>query len=276
MAADDGGGGGTSNWRDVLPPELRADQSLAQVPDVPTLAKNYLHSQRMIGDRFPLPKSDWKPEQWSEHWTRLGRPDAPDKYKLPEFKFADGFPQIAEDKLKGSLKVLHDLGLTQPQVEGVLKHHFTDLDSAYKSDQERRKVSHAEGMNKLRDHFGSEDKLGFALDRAKAALQKLGGDEKQFESLLTFLDRKNLDNDPAFIILLSKVGEMVMEDRANGGSSTEFKGSAAQAALEIDRLSKDAEFQKALQDPAAPGHVEALERWKAAHYQAYPGKQENN
>ena len=49
-----------STWRDTLPDDLKADPSLATVPDVQTLAKNYLETKKAFGSEKMLrPQPTW-------------------------------------------------------------------------------------------------------------------------------------------------------------------------------------------------------------------------
>jgi hypothetical protein len=49
----------SEGWREHLPEDIRAEPSLANVRDLPGLAKSYVNAQRMIGrDKIVLPKDD--------------------------------------------------------------------------------------------------------------------------------------------------------------------------------------------------------------------------
>jgi hypothetical protein len=265
-----GGGGGTASWRDSLPEDLRNDPLLAPVRDVNELAKMHVHAQRMLGDRLPKPKPDWKPEQWSEFYNNLGRPADPEKYKLPEFQFPEGFPELNKEKMGAALKHLHSVGLTQQQVEGVMKLHFEELAGAHKAQSEARKNAHAQVMLKLNEKLGDPDKVGHALERTRNAIKKLGGETGDFDSLLDFVTEKGLDNNFEFLMM---IGEMMEEDSARGGGhGGGFAPTAAAAASEIERLSYDKDFQAALDNRNAPGHKEAVARWTHLFGVAHPGK----
>lgn len=273
MAPEGGGGGGGSDWRSVLPEDLRNDPLLVAVKDIPDLAKQHVHAQRMLGDRLPKPKPDWKPEQWSELYNNLGRPPEHTKYKLPEYQFPEGFPEIDKGKMDVALKNMHGLGLTQPQLEGIMRMHFEELSSAHKAQSEARKTAHASCMAKLNERLGSSDKVSFALERARNAVKKLAGEGDDFDSLLDYVSDKGLDNNPEFLIMMSRVGAMMEEDKARGGpQGANFSATPSAAASEIDRLSMDAEFQKVLNDERMPGHKEAVARWLHVHSVAHPGK----
>jgi hypothetical protein len=268
-----GGGGGTATWRDSLPEDIRADPLLMPVKDVNELAKTYVHAQRMLGNRIPKPSGDWKPEQWNDFWNGIGRPADHTKYKTPEYQFPEGFPAIDKGKMDAALKHFHGLGFTQPQLEGVLKFYYDDLTSAHKTEMEARKGAHATVMQKLEQHFGGADQMNANLERARNAIRKLAGEGENYESLVGFITEKGLDNNFEFLTMMSKVGEMMEEDRAKGGATSQgFAPNAAAALSELAKLDTDDEFQKALHDARAPGHKEAVARQLQLLGIAHPGK----
>ena len=69
-----------AGWMDRLPPELKGNASLATVPDLPTLAQNYLHTKGLVGKRLEIPGPDAPPEQLAEWREKLGVPKTADDY----------------------------------------------------------------------------------------------------------------------------------------------------------------------------------------------------
>ena len=77
------GGGGEPSFRDSLPEDLRDHASLKDFNDVGSLAKSFVHAQSMIGsDKINLPTDKSTPEQWSQFYKELGRPDSVDGYDV--------------------------------------------------------------------------------------------------------------------------------------------------------------------------------------------------
>ena len=74
------------DWKASLSEDLRNDPSLASINDVASLAKGYVHGQKMIGaDKIVIPKDDASPDEMNEFYNRLGRPE---KYEITK-------PQLA-------------------------------------------------------------------------------------------------------------------------------------------------------------------------------------
>ena len=68
---------------DSLPEDLRVEPSLRNFTDPASMAKSYVHAQRMIGaDKIPLPGKTATDEDWANVWFNLGRPQAPSEYQL--------------------------------------------------------------------------------------------------------------------------------------------------------------------------------------------------
>ena len=107
-----------TDWRAVLSDELRADKSLENIKDIPSLAKSYIHAQKLVGaDKIPVPNKHATEDDWNAVYSKLGRPETPDGYKfnLPEDQ------KVNEEGLKVFADHAHKLGLLPNQAEGMVK-----------------------------------------------------------------------------------------------------------------------------------------------------------
>ena len=44
------------DWKQSIPEDIRADKSLESIKDVGSLAKSYIHAQKLVGsDKIPIP-----------------------------------------------------------------------------------------------------------------------------------------------------------------------------------------------------------------------------
>ena len=258
-----GGGGGAASWIDALPDDLKGSPSLKTIPDVPTLAKNYVEQGKLIGTkRLPEPQATWKPEEWSAFYNQLGRPDAPEKYTLPAPP--RGMESaVDEAMLVEARKHLHGLGLTGKQFTGALEFYYKHLESSAGKSVDAEKASRAEGENTLRREFGT--KYDAKVDLAQSVIRKFGS-----ETLTTFLNEKGLGNHPEVVRLFAKIGEAITEDSAGRAGSGLVIGGATAALGEIEKLKTDPEFITALSVRENPGHKAAVERWEQLHRMAHP------
>ena len=107
-----------TDWRAALSDELRADKSLENIKDIPSLAKSYIHAQKLVGaDKIPVPNKHATEDDWNAVYSKLGRPETADGYKfnLPEDQKVD------ENGLKVFADHAHKLGLLPNQAEGMVK-----------------------------------------------------------------------------------------------------------------------------------------------------------
>ena len=93
------------DWKSTLSEDLRNDPTLSNFKDVESLAKTVVHQQKQMGNRIPIPKTD---EERMEVYTKLGRPEAADKYEvnIPQ-EYNGHFPENAGSEFKN---VAHKIG----------------------------------------------------------------------------------------------------------------------------------------------------------------------
>ena len=263
LTGDKGAGG---SWRDSLPDDLKSDTSLANIKDVASLAKSYVHAQRMIGaDKILAPQKNWTDAQWADFWKQIGRPDSADGYtfKIDASKLPKGF-NIDEGKFKSTRETLHKLGLTDKQATEVLDYYLKNTSGEFAALQQQRDTNRAKALAELKTEYG--EKYDATLDVARSVLRKFGNDE-----LIGMLEESGLGDNPAMIRLFAKIGEAMLDDTARGEGAGLVVGGQAEALAEIAKLKMDKEFQKALMERGI-GHQEAVDRWAALHKKAFPEK----
>src|SRR6187402_285557 len=98
------GGGGTAlaatattttaappDWRTSLSEDYRNSPSIAKFKSQDELAKGYINLEHEFGKpKLPAPQDNWTEKEWGELHGRLGRPEKPEQYELPEVKLEDG------------------------------------------------------------------------------------------------------------------------------------------------------------------------------------------
>jgi hypothetical protein len=268
---DKGGGTGSSggapaSWLDSLPPEYKSEACLQQIKDIPTLAKSYISSQKMIGaDKVALPGKNATPEQWNEFYSKVGRPETHDKYGDPDYAKIAPNIQVDKAQLAEVKKTFHGLGLSDAQARGVLEMYYRRVDGELKAKSESTKAMQEASVSELKREYG--EKWDAKLQTAQGVLKKFGDEGGEFTK---FLDESGLGNDVRLIRLLTKVGEAMLEDTAKGRGPGLAVGEAAAAAAEIKQLSMDEDFQRALNTANHAGHRDAVDKWYELHRQAHP------
>lgn len=275
-SGEGGGSGGSllngntppSDWRASLPDDLKTEASLKDFKDVASLAKSYVHANRLVGQkRLPAPDAKWGDKEWNEFYNAIGRPESPDKYGTPEVKF-EGEAKWDDEKLKTAKAEMHKLGLTDKQAKGLLAYYAGVINGQIKGSSEARAKSYEEAERTLRDEY--KDQFSAKLDTAKAVLKKFGSDE-----MTKALIDAGFDNDPRMVKFLVNIGSAMMEDTTggSGGSGLEVRDST-RAQTEIKQLMTDSEFMTALNSASHVGHKAAVDRWMELHRVAFPGVQE--
>lgn len=254
--------GGAADWRATLPEDIRGNTSLATIPDVPTLAKSYVHAQSMIGmKRLAVPSKDAAPEAWNEVWNTLGRPEAPDKYSPATVKPAAGVT-LDQEGVKKALTVFHQAGLTDSQATKVLDFYTTGLNETHAQMSQRLEQGKSSAEEALRRDWG--DKYNANLEVAQGVLRRFGTPEAMTEI------EAGLGNNPALIKMLHNMGSAMMEDRSKSGPGLVSQTGEAAAQQKIGELKMDENFMKKLNGRNEIGHKEAVEQWLNLHRQASP------
>jgi len=268
---NDPGAGGGNTFLATLPEDIRTDPTLANIKDLPTLAKGYVNAQHLIGSkRVAIPGEKATDQEWGAFYDAAGRPATPDKYELPKLELE---PEVQiDDKQKDEVfKKLHSLGLTNRQAQGVLEMHLNTLNDGVKQTKTATANSSSAAESALKQEWG--DKFTANVDIAKAAIKKFGGDGAG--EVIDFLNKSGLGNNVPLIRLFHKIGLTVQEDvqRQGGGTGLELTDQT-RALQEIESLKTDKLFQEAYGNASNPGHKGAVERWLRLHQVAHPGKQD--
>lgn len=221
-------------WRDTLPDDLKADPTLATVPDVPTLAKNYLATKAMTGKKaYELPQPDWTPEKRKEWHKTIGVPETPDKYPSVDKTILEKAGVPAEVLSTATTK-FHELGLTPDQAKGLLDWYVGDAAKGAELQQVEREKARATGEAALKQEWGD------SFD-AKMGLVKVWLKENGSEDLLKWAEETGAGNNPAFIKALVNSASKTLESNSRLGINPggAVGPAAAQAALSAFKADKE-------------------------------------
>ena len=192
-----------ADWKASLSNELRADKSLENIKDIESLAKSYVHAQKMVGaDKIPVPNKYATEKDWDAVYEKLGRPKTSDGYKfdLPQDK------QVDEVSLKEFSTQAHKLGLLPGQAQGMVK-FYNEMTAKSLQDADSKALAARENSTKeLKQEWGQafDQKVSQAATLAKS----VGATELLNANLA---DGTKLGDHPvmikAFAELASKMGE---------------------------------------------------------------------
>lgn len=258
-SSESGSTNGAFSWRAHLPNELKAEKSLETYGDDPgglaNMAKSYVAAQKLVGTTLRVPKDDAPNEEWAAFYTKLGRPEKPEGYKIdkPE-KLPDGVTWN-ERKVEDFRRIAHEIGLTPKQLAKIVdfetQHTIGARDSAMSAIVEERKA----GEKALKDKWGAGYDRNTRL--ARAAWTRFGGPDG--------VDDK-YGNDPTFVEFMASVGEAMLEDGEITGEILNM-GGPEQIKRQIAEIRADRKHP--FHDPTHKGHAAALEEVDRLYKAAY-------
>jgi hypothetical protein len=147
---------------------LKVHKTLADVKDVPSLAKQFVDAQSLLGNSIRIPSEDAGEEDrrkfhdklvekvpgliptpnpedkeaMSALFKRMGRPDAPEQYEVPE--------GVDATKVSDFAKTAHGLGLSKSQFKAIL----TEINTAAGTRQEQQTEAHLAEIRALKQEWG--------------------------------------------------------------------------------------------------------------------------
>lgn len=240
---------GWTQWSTELPESIRKFKN----PD--DLAKSYIHLEKGLGNRVPVPGENATPEQIAEFHEKLGVPKDPTGYG--EYAVPEG---LAWDKgaEKDFYGAAHKAGLTPKQTKAMIDYHVQAVTKMGQAGAGESKAAEEKAWGELRTMWGANTDRNVAL--AQQTVQTLG--DKEF---VGYLNETGLGNHPAMLKFLAKVGEGLMED---GILKPELVGkSPASAKEEIATLMS----HKSWADRDDPDHKRTIDKIRELTQIAYVG-----
>jgi hypothetical protein len=191
------------NWKDGLPDDLKGEEALKIIQDIPGLAKSYINAQKMVGaDKVVLPGKNATEEDWNQFFQKVGAPkEAKDmEIKLPEkatfdAEFVDAFKDAATKA-----------GLVPKQAQKLVDWFNTANGTKAAALLEKSKETEQGYLKELKTEFGQAfDKKVTEANLALATLDPKGEIPK-------LLAAQGLQSHPALVRFFAQVGEQMRED----------------------------------------------------------------
>ena len=193
------------SWKEAISEEFRNDPNISKFTELDALAKSYINATRMIGqDKVAVPNENSTDDQWNEVYTKLGRPETADKYKL-EVK-SDVVP-IDEGAIKTFAETSHKLGLNNKQAQGILEFYKNSMEGTAQQSKIDTETAQANAEQQLRQEWGKtcEENVKKAGSVAKA---NLGVEVLDMQ----LKDGTRLGDHPDVIKGFAKIADMMSED----------------------------------------------------------------
>jgi hypothetical protein len=241
-------GTNVQDWKLALPPELQEDASLRTINDVSTLAKSYVHAQKLIGaDKIPVPSKHATEEDWKKVYSKLGLPEKLEDYQVELKESAT----LDKNFIENFKKVAHSAGILPKQAQ-ALADWYQEINANAEQEAlkilESRRIEEVEGLKK---------EWGAAFEKnvtaARKALVKFADAD-----MIAYLDKTGLGNDVRLVKLLAKVGDTLKEDTVVGGDAgAPGVMTPAQAKEEINKIMKNPSHPYFIADH--PNHKAAVQ-----------------
>jgi len=205
-----------SDWKESLPDEIKNAPSLQSIKDIASLAKGFVHSQRMVGsDKVALLGKYATDDEYSEFYKKVGRPDDPSEYK---FEVGEDV-EVPNDTVSGMSKIFHEAGLTNRQANMLMNKYVESgmgANPALESIDERQVAQmRQETISSLQKEWGKgyDDNLTIA----NSVMMEFGNIDLRESKLANGM---SVGDHPEIIKLLSNVGSFikskVSEDKLEG------------------------------------------------------------
>ena len=221
-------GTGQTSWRDSLPDDIKGEAMLAQIQDIPSLAKSYLHAQGLIGKKGVFPPGEKATdEEYAKFYDSIGRPPL-DKYELapPQGKEVDA------DDLKWLKETAYQNGMVPKQAQGLLAKWVERNEAKINEQKKAFSESQEKEIQSLKAEWGE----GFdkQLSLANLAIKELGD-----QGFVDYLKKTGLANDVTLTKYLAKVGKALGEDKIRGEGGIKFGQTPQEIQAEINQITAD-------------------------------------
>ena len=154
------------DWKASLSDEMRAEKSLENIKDIESLAKSFVHAQKLVGaDKIPVPNKYATEDDWNAVYKKLGRPEKPDGYKF----------DVGEDKtieaeaLNTFAEHSHKLGLLPTQAQGMVKFYQDMIAQQRQNADAVAEAARNDGATALKQEWGQA--YPQKVESAKALVQ---------------------------------------------------------------------------------------------------------
>lgn len=197
------------SWKEIISEEYRKNPNIEKFTEIDALAKSYINAVSMIGsDKIPVPTNNSTEDQWNEIYSKLGRPESPDKYKL-DIK-SEAVP-IDENAVKQFAENAHKLGLNNKQAQGILEFYKNNMEQSARQVQIDMETAQADAEASLRKEWGKsfDENIKKAGALAKANMNPAILD-------MQMKDGTRLGDHPEIIKGFANIANLISEDKFIG------------------------------------------------------------
>jgi|TARA_X000001388_G_C2227347_1_gene121614 hypothetical protein len=201
------------DFRQHLSDDLKDHASLATYKDINSMAKSLVNAQKMVGaDKVAIPGNWANEDDWSQVYSKLGRPDEASGYTL------DGGEGAVDENVERFKKMAFDAGLNTNQAQKLLNSYNAWAAEGQNAPEEDLQQKQVAVETSLKKDWG--DKYDRRMAQANEVLEQFGSKE------LAELDLgggSRLGDNETLIKLFADIGhfmhEKIGEDNFSGRES---------------------------------------------------------
>jgi len=196
----------SKSWKEIISEEYRSNPNIEKFTEIDALAKSYINAVSMIGsDKIPVPTNSSTEEQWNEIYSKLGRPESPDKYQLD---IKSEVTSINEDAIKSFADIAHKTGLNNKQAQAILEYYKNNVEAETQQSKINTETFQAQSEQLLRKEWGSN----FDANIKKAgALAKANMNPELLD--MSLQDGTRLGDHPEIIKGFANIANLLSEDK---------------------------------------------------------------
>lgn len=216
-------------WFSSIPDDLKAEPSLKTFKDVGTLAKSYIHAQKMIGaDKIAIPGKFATEDDWGNVYKKLGLPESVDKYEIKHGEQSNLDGEFVKAFKENAFKS----GILPHQAQKLVDFFEQQTQADLASMEKAKQDSLEKNINGLKQEWGAAFEKNVKI--AQNVVKKFGD-----ENFTKYLDESGLGNDPQVIKLLSKIGASLGEDKFMAEADKQYAKTPQELNEEINKVLRD-------------------------------------
>tara|TARA_R100001086_G_scaffold248928_1_gene187056 strand:- start:25 stop:921 length:897 start_codon:yes stop_codon:yes gene_type:complete len=219
------------SWKETISEEFRNDPNIQKFTEIDALAKSYINATKMIGqDKMVVPNNNFTEDQWSDAYSKMGRPESADKYSL-NIK-SDVIP-FEETAIKSFQEQAHKLGLNNQQAQGVLDFYKNTTEGSIQQSKVDTETAQAQAQQSLRQEWGREYDAN--ISKAKSLAKANVSPEVL---LMELKDGTRVGDHPEIVKGFAKIANLLSEDKIVS-TEAENMDRSTDIQQEIDQIMND-------------------------------------
>lgn len=144
------------NFRDHISDEYKSSKSLEPYKDLNGLVKSHIELNKTMGSSIRVPGEEATPEELEKFYSKLGRPEAADKYEFSDLGDMPEGLNISDERTNEFKEIAHKLGLTAKQANELRTYYTNQEIEQYKQGYVSEEQQEQDFISKGKEMFGDK------------------------------------------------------------------------------------------------------------------------